>query len=69
MSDGMMVDCTRIADGDTIRRDITAWELARLMVLHVSFTEAALAGMSEQDRQLVERNSRPVAGLVVTPPL
>lgn len=49
---------TRIANVTTIKRDITAWELARLMFLQIEFKEESLAAMLPSDRLLVERHSR-----------
>lgn len=50
----------RIATVDSLRPDITARELAKLMFLSVGYTQRALDKMTPEDRALVEANSRPV---------
>jgi len=52
----------RTANPDTIQRDITAWELAKLLALEISYDPAALDAMTPEHRALTERHSRP-AGL------
>jgi len=53
-------DGNRVLNASTIQPDITAHELARLMVLEVTYGRAALEAMNPEDRALVERNSRPM---------
>lgn len=52
----------RTASPDTIQRDISAWELAKIMGLQQDYTQRALDAMTPQDRALVERHSTPVPG-------
>jgi hypothetical protein len=49
----------RIATPDTIALNITAWELAKLMLLEIRYTAEALDAMPQQDRELIEWNSKP----------
>lgn len=41
----------------TMRKDITAFELATLMQLSCTYTETALTEMSIHDREIVMKNS------------
>ena len=54
-------DGHRVLNASTIRTDITAHELARLMVLEVTYGRSALEAMTPEDRALVEQNSRPMS--------
>jgi hypothetical protein len=47
----------RVANPDTIRPDITAWELAKIMALHIDYTRHGIETMDPEHRALVERHS------------
>lgn len=49
----------RIATTQTISPNITAHELARLMILHIRYDRSSLDATTPEQRALVEANSRP----------
>ncbi len=49
----------RVLTVDTVRDDITAKDLARLLNLSVDYLDTMLDGMSPEDQKLVMANTRP----------